>query len=112
MRRLLSDPALLHRRDLLVDDLALVVGVLAGDFVEVAVFRIDRLLVDDLGEPGAHVLHPAGDLRGFALVRGFFGLRSLTTDELAGRRPQAVRVACPLAAGGPGPELVLRSVWV
>lgn len=55
MRRLLPDAALLHQRDLLVDDVALVVGVLAGDFVEVAVLWIDRLLVDDLRRFAAHV---------------------------------------------------------
>jgi hypothetical protein len=63
MRRLLPDAALLHQRHLFVDDVALVVGVLAGDFVEVAVLRIDRLLVDDLREFAEFASH-------FALSHG------------------------------------------
>jgi hypothetical protein len=66
MRRLLPDAALLHQRHLLVDHLALIVGVLAGDFVEVAVLRIDRLLVDDLRQFGADIFQLVGHLRRFA----------------------------------------------
>jgi gentisate 1,2-dioxygenase len=67
-RRLLPDTALPHQRHLLFDHVALVVGVLAGNGVQVAVLRIDRLLVDDLRELGAHVLQPIGNLRRLAMV--------------------------------------------
>src|ERR1700739_2495516 len=87
MRRLLPDAALLHQRHLLVDDFALVVGVLAWDFVEVAVLWIDRLLVDDLREFGAHVLEPVGHLRGFAVMA-----QRLDVDD-AGDEGRAVGVA-------------------
>src|SRR5215475_13557549 len=53
LRRLRPDAALLHQRDLLVDHVALVVGVLGWDLLQVAVLRIDRLLIDDLCELGA-----------------------------------------------------------
>src|SRR5215831_7440962 len=44
LRRLLPDFPLLHQRDLLVDHVFLVVGMLAGDLLEIKVLRIDRLL--------------------------------------------------------------------
>src|SRR5579863_5533861 len=68
VRRFLPDAAFLHHRHLLIDHLALIVGVLAWNFVEVAIFRIDRLLVDDLRQLGADVLEPIRHLRGFAVV--------------------------------------------
>src|SRR5215467_8485036 len=64
MRRFLPDAALLHQGHLLVDHIALVVGVLRRDLLEIAVLRINRLFVNDLREFRPHVLHPVGDLRG------------------------------------------------
>src|SRR5262249_25512421 len=62
-RRSLPDPAFLHQPDLLLDDFLAIVGVTAWNAVDVTVLGIDRLLVDQLRQLGANVLHPIGDLR-------------------------------------------------
>jgi hypothetical protein len=67
--------------------LPFVFGVPAGDPVEIEVLRIDRLLVDDLGQFGADVLGPVCHLRRLAMVA-----QRLDVDD-AGNKSRAVRVA-------------------
>src|ERR1700693_6088833 len=65
---LFPDAALVHQRDLPVDHLLLILGVLHGHAIEVEILGIDRLLVDDLIELGAQVFHPVVPLGARAMV--------------------------------------------
>src|SRR6266849_9472140 len=56
--RLFPDAALVHQRDLPIDHLLLILGVLHGRAVEVEGFGVDRLFVDNLVELSAQVFHP------------------------------------------------------
>src|SRR3990170_8068375 len=62
------DAAVVHQADLLLDDLLPVLGVLHGRPLQVEVLRVDRLLVHDLVELGAQVLHPVVPLGPGAMV--------------------------------------------
>src|SRR6516225_10132272 len=85
--RRLPDAALLHTSDLSVDHLLLVLGMPAGNFFEIEVLRIDRLLVDDLGQLGTDVLGPVRYLRRLAMMP-----QRLDVDY-PGDEGRAVRVA-------------------
>src|SRR2546425_8831125 len=91
---LLPDPAVMHQPDLALDDLLAVLGVLHGLALEVEVLRVDRLLVEDLVELGAEVLHPVVPLGTGAMVAqrldvdhaadvGRTGAVVLASDDLA-----------------------------
>src|SRR3984893_9561189 len=56
--RRLPDSALLHKPDLRVDHLALVLVMPAGNFVEIEILGVDRLLVNNLRQLGADLLRP------------------------------------------------------
>ena len=60
--RLFPDTALLHQRDLPVDHFLFIFRVVAGEAIQVEVFGIDRLLVDNPGHFRTDVLQPIGDL--------------------------------------------------
>src|SRR5262249_60637837 len=66
--RLLPDPPVVHQLDLPLDDLLAVLGVLHGLTLEIEVLRIDRLLVEQLVEFGAEVLHPVVPLGARAMI--------------------------------------------
>src|SRR5213593_175622 len=66
--RLLPDPPVVHQLDLPLDDLLAVLRVLHGLALEIEVLRIDRLLVEELVELGAEVLHPVVPLGARAMV--------------------------------------------
>src|SRR6185436_13582495 len=57
-RRLLPDSALVHQLDLFLDDFLAIFCMLHGLALQVEVFRIDRLFVDDLVQLRAQILHP------------------------------------------------------
>jgi len=54
--RRFPDITLLHQRDLSVEHFLFVCGVVARDMLKVAIFGIDRVLVNDLGHLRANVL--------------------------------------------------------
>src|SRR5262249_57836291 len=66
--RLLPDPPVVHQLDLPLDDFLAVLGVLHGLTLEIEVLRIDRLLVEQLVELSAEVLHPVVPLAARALI--------------------------------------------
>src|SRR5580765_3466531 len=55
---LLPDAAVVHQADLAPDDLLPVLGMLHRRPLEIEVLGVDRLLVEQLVELGAQVLHP------------------------------------------------------
>src|SRR5262245_34183751 len=55
VRRRFPDITLLHQRDLSVEHFLFIVGVVARETIQVAIFGIDRLLVNNLGHLRADV---------------------------------------------------------
>src|SRR5262245_1918837 len=65
---LLPDSAIVHQADLPADDLLAILLVLHRRALEIEVLRIDRLVVEDLVQLGAQVLHPVVPLRAGAVI--------------------------------------------
>src|ERR1700730_6747134 len=66
--RFFPDAALMHQRDLLLDDLLAILAMLHRLALEVQVLRINRFLVKHLVKLGAQVLHPVVPLRALTMV--------------------------------------------
>src|SRR5215217_5045592 len=88
------DPSLVHQADLALDHLLAVLRVLHGRPIEVQIFRIDWLLVEQLIELGPQILQPVVPLRPRAVIAQSFdvdhpgdvrraGAILLPTDDLA-----------------------------